>query len=161
MNYSFEEINQKVNVAIGVLFKNDAFLLENDVNERSVSHKLAEYLQKQFPDWNVDCEYNRMKNQNNDEEYITKKLKLSIEDIKSDDAHAKTVYPDIIIHKRGTEHNLLVIEIKRYSNNSSKEFDFQKLKAFTSELEYALGLYIEFNRINEPVLKWFKDGEEI
>lgn len=161
MNYSFEEINRKVNVAIGVLFKNDAFLLENDVNERSDSHKLAEYLQKQFPDWDVDCEYNRMKNQNNDEEYITKKLNLNIENIRSDDVYAKTVYPDIIIHKRGTEHNLLVIEIKRHSNNSSKEFDFIKLKAFTSELEYALGLYIEFNRINEPVLKWFKDGEEI
>ncbi len=153
MNYSRDEIEKKVWVAIGVLFKNDAFLLENDVNERSVSHKLAEYLQKQFPDWNVDCEYNRMKNQNNDEEYITKKLNLNIENIRSDDVHAKTVYPDIIIHKRGTEHNLLVIEIKRCSNNSSKEFDSKKLEAFTTE-KYTYGLYIEFNKINEPVLEW-------
>ena len=61
MEYTLEEVSQKVCVAIGVLFKNDSFLLENSVNERSISHKLVIYLEKQFPDWDVDCEYNRDK----------------------------------------------------------------------------------------------------
>src|SRR4030042_3754738 len=56
--YEKEEIEYKIKIALGILFKNDSFLLEKDVNERSISHKLAEYLQEQFPDYDVDCEYN-------------------------------------------------------------------------------------------------------
>lgn len=59
-DYSDGEIIERTRIALGVLQKNDSFLLENEVNERTIAHKFAEYLQKQFPDWNVDCEYNRM-----------------------------------------------------------------------------------------------------
>ncbi len=54
MDYKKEEIEKKVWIAVELLFKNDAFLLENDVNERSVSHKLAEYIQTQFPEWHAN-----------------------------------------------------------------------------------------------------------
>ena len=145
MKYEHEEIKKKVNIAIDILFKNDSFLLEKDVNERSISHKLAGYIQIQFPEWHVDCEYNRMKSKNMDEEYITKKLQLPINDLKSNDTNAKTVYPDIIVHKRGTENNLLAIEIKKKSNNTSKEFDHKKLNAFISQLKYTFGLFIELD----------------
>lgn len=53
------KVHKKVEKAINILSKNDAFLLEGNVNERSISHKLAEYLQQEFNDWNVDYEYNR------------------------------------------------------------------------------------------------------
>ncbi|MCL1902495.1 MAG: hypothetical protein FWG18_02595 [Alphaproteobacteria bacterium] len=33
--------------------------MKNEVNERSQTHKLAEYLQYLLPHWNVDCEYNK------------------------------------------------------------------------------------------------------
>lgn len=154
MNYEKEEIERKVDVAIGVLFKNDAFLLESDVNERSISHKLAEYLQQQFPEYHVDCEYNRMKSKSMDKRYITKILELSIDNVKSDDTEAKTVYPDIIVHKRGTEINLLAIEIKKKTNNSSKDFDYKKLQAFKSQLKYAFALFVEFNNKNLSEFKF-------
>ena len=32
--------------------------LNNDASERSIVHRLAMYLQKLFPDYHVDCEYN-------------------------------------------------------------------------------------------------------
>ena len=38
----------------------EGYLLEANVNERSLTHKLAEYLQAVVgPEWSVDCEYNR------------------------------------------------------------------------------------------------------
>lgn len=49
--------------AVTQLIKNDRYLLEKQVNERSQTHKLAEYLQDALPEWNVDCEYD--KNLNN------------------------------------------------------------------------------------------------
>ncbi len=53
-----EEIYDKLEIAIESLFSNDNWLLEKDLSERSISHKLAEYLQPLFLDYNVDCEYN-------------------------------------------------------------------------------------------------------
>ena len=146
----FEGIKQKVKVALGALFKTDSFLLENDVNERSISHKLAEYLQKQFPDWNVDCEYDKKGD-------ATKKLS-GIE--KCRESSSTIVYPDIIIHERSKKNNLLVIEIK--TKNQDPICDIEKLRLFTSnrEYKYNFGLFIKFNKTNQPVLAWYKDGEK-
>ena len=147
MNYNKKEIVRKICIAIELLFKNEAFLLEKDVNERSISHKLAEHIQTQFPEWHVDCEYNRMKSRKMDKKYITKTLNLPITNLRSEDTDTKTVYPDIVVHKRGTDSNLLAIEIKKKSNNASKDFDYKKLKAFTSQLRYTFGLFIEFDGV--------------
>lgn len=154
MDYNFEEINQRIKNVTEILFKNDIFLLENDVNERSISHKLAEYLQQQFPDWNVDCEYNRK---------LGDIKKLMVIRKRSKRRSATRIYPDIIIHKRNEKtKNLLVIEIKKIKNKGSK-FDKEKLKLFTSENEgykYKFGLFIKLNKSKEPILIWFKEGRE-
>jgi hypothetical protein len=52
-------MNEKILATLNVLLSQDAHLLKNDVNERSITHKLAEYIQQVTPDWNVDCEYNK------------------------------------------------------------------------------------------------------
>ena len=39
--------------------KEDSYLSDIDANERSQTHKIAEYLQQILPEYNVDCEYNR------------------------------------------------------------------------------------------------------
>ena len=54
-----DHIYEKVVKALQTFFIKDRYLLDNDVHEVTISHKLAEYLQYQFPDMNVDCEYNR------------------------------------------------------------------------------------------------------
>jgi hypothetical protein len=58
----FKKVERKVKCSINKLMEFDDFLLEKDVNERSITHKLAEYMQQEFKDWDVDCEYNRMIN---------------------------------------------------------------------------------------------------
>jgi len=104
---SFKEVKEKIDLAVKKLRINDSFLLVADTNERAISHRLAIYLQSLFEGLEVDCEYNRhgMK---------VKKIELPNDDINWDDTEAKTVFPDIIIHKRNTDrYNLLVIEIKK------------------------------------------------
>lgn len=39
--------------------KKDSYLSDVNANERSQTHKIAEYLQQILPEYNVDCEYNR------------------------------------------------------------------------------------------------------
>lgn len=168
------EVNFKVleNIftrALKRLLKEDSFLLENDVNERSITHKLAEYLQRELREgefneyefngyrlheYNVDCEYNRMdKNGVQD----TKRLELHslqiIEDLKKacghvepDDTNAKTVFPDIIIHRReDSTHNLLVVEIKKSNSDQNSEmYDLMKILGYLQQLRYEYGLLIKF-----------------
>ena len=106
--------------------------MELDVNERSITHKIAEYLQRDFrtEGYDVDCEYNR-------NGHDPKTLSLEPWSTKSDSLEGDTVYPDIIIHKRESPTNLVVIEAKK-STNKVNFRDLQKLKAFRRELGYRL-----------------------
>lgn len=46
-------------LSIHRFLKEDRYLSEHDLNERTQTHKLAEYLQALIPEYNVDCEYNK------------------------------------------------------------------------------------------------------
>src|SRR5438445_13522965 len=114
------EVAQKLERAIQKLTEHDLELLARDVNERSITHRLARYLQQEFPDMHVDCEYNRY-------DIEAKWLDFYPLDARADDTEARTVFPDIIVHKRGPEGpNLLVIEAKK-STNKDAHLDIQKL----------------------------------
>jgi len=158
------ERREDLTKAIREFLLKESFLLINNLNERTISHKLAEYLKKYFQDYNVDCEYNRMSkdDKNMNEGYITKKLHLDIEEIKTNSDKGQTVFPDIIIHRSGmNSKNFIVIEIKKKNNNSTKKFDFKKLRAFTTELKYRYGIYLEFNKEDLSDIKFFQKGEEV
>lgn len=150
----FEEIFQRANIAIEILFLNDIFLLTNSVHERSICHKFAEYLQILFPDWDVDCEYNKKGN-------ATKRL-MNIPNCstKITDNNEHSVYPDIIIHQRNLTDNLLVIEVK--TSNKNNICDIEKLIEFTTnpDFKYSYGLFVRFKGIQKPDFIKFKNGEE-
>lgn len=157
MNINKEILNKVVN-AINKLLKNDSLLLKIDANERSISHKFAEYLQSEFPGWNVDCEYNR-------DGFEVKELKFKSEEIKSDDTEGITVFPDIIVHIRNSKENLLIIEVKK-STNKGQTLDEKKLRAFTSEYyNYKFGLFLKFYTGDEfgkeCKLNWYMNGKKI
>ncbi len=141
---TIDELQQKVKRAIDLLFLHDAILLKLDVNERSISHKLAAYLQIEFEgEWDVDCEYNR---RNHDHENVIKTLSGLPEyrdQVEIDDTNAQTVYPDIIVHHRDNNDNCLVIEIKKTSNARGKNFDLVKLRAYKQQLHYKHTLYLQ------------------
>lgn len=148
------EVQERVRCAIRDLIRYDNYLLEKDVNERSISHRLAVHLKPRFGKWDIDCEYNR------DHEHV-KSVQLRVDKSKTDDTEAKTVFPDIIIHKRDKDNNLLAIEIKKSTNQdyrSSREFDLEKLKAYRNDLGYKYTLFLKLNTgsqyINHPEEEW-------
>ncbi|OPY57646.1 MAG: hypothetical protein A4E49_00015 [Methanosaeta sp. PtaU1.Bin112] len=157
---SLLDAKRRVITAICVLYRQDRELLSMDANERSITHKLAEYLQDEFPDWNVDCEYNRLGG-------IPKRLLIRFSDeVDPKSTEAITVFPDIIVHRRGTKQNLIVIEVKKASGQSnsdqSKTKDIVKLEEFTRDpnYKYLYGLLLKLNFNGSSQLKLYLDGEE-
>lgn len=103
------------------------YLLKENLNERTISHQFAIHLQRAFKDYNVDCEYNRANGR-------PKELIIPQENVSWEDTEAKTVFPDIIVHLRGRNTNILVVEMKKSGRNVS--FDEEKLRAYCSDHNY-------------------------
>lgn len=172
-----DKIEQLVDKCLAELFSKDISLIRHDVSERAIAHKLAEYLQTCFPDLSVDCEYNRNTERG---QYYPKKI-LALKDrrdkepldLKDEDQLQEiSTYPDIIIHRRNTNaENLLIIEIKKKNSKVAHDFDFQKLMAFTENSEssfsyhYKHGLFIlletGMEKPQKPELTWFAEGNKL
>jgi hypothetical protein len=122
----------------------DVYLLKADVNERSITHRFAVSVQEEFPDQNVDCEFNR---QDFDHK---KKLPSFKKTVETDDTKGITVYPDIIAHHRGTSNNLAVIEAKKSSSAEDCKgipecgCDQCKLRAYKNDLGYRHAFFVIF-----------------
>jgi hypothetical protein len=140
-----ETMKRRLAAATAVFLANDAELLKRDAHERSMTHKFAEALQSVFRSWHVDCEYNR-------DGKVPKTIDLP-------ERADKTVFPDIIIHRRGSPDNLLVIEAKP-SDASQQDIDFdrRKLDAYmTGRLGYRYALFLTFHIGDTPdvTYEWF------
>lgn len=166
-----QEIKEIVENAISEVKEKDPQLLKNDLNERSISHKLGVYLENKFPDYDVDCEYNGYARADNNKKYImiirgkiVELGKLRDSD-KDQDLLKRIVYPDVIVHQRGNDNNLLIIEVKK-STNDDIAFDHEKLARYTSSeyennLSYQLGALITFVTGNDEMVhevEWYKNG---
>lgn len=137
-----EEVESALNKALEQLLRDDEEILIADVNERSISHRLANYLNPMFPGWDVDCEYNR----NHDD---PKRLEIKRRKVSSDDTQATTVFPDIIIHRRGSDENYVVIEMKKTTSHENDEYDLQKLQAFKDQLGYRFAIFLKIKTDRE------------
>lgn len=73
----------------------------------------------------MDCEYNR-----DGDEPKRIVCELAQKTTTADDIHAKTSYPDIIVHhRRSNDHNVAVIEAKKTTGHG-QDWDWIKLRAF-------------------------------
>ena len=113
--------------AIARLFDRDRKLLELDAKEEAIAHALAVYMAPHFEGLHVDVEYNRM---GPHPKRVTWNQK------------PEYVYPDIIVHVRDTETNVLAIELKKGSNPEPKDDDVRKLGAYRGELGYVHALFL-------------------
>lgn len=132
-----ESIGKKVKEALNQFLHNDFELLQINANERTLTHRVALYLQNLFPNFHVDCEYNR-------DDHEPKDMQLPGGQPDQYDTHAQTVYPDIIIHHRRTTENILVMEFKKTSSKVTDEKDFIKLHAYKQQLGYQHAIFVEF-----------------
>ena len=53
------ELN-KVVAALREFYAREALLFEKDLGERTITHRLAVHVEKHFPGWEVDCDYDRL-----------------------------------------------------------------------------------------------------
>jgi len=105
-----ERLQQKVMQALDMLYERDKYLISNNkngnrnnhVSERAIVFRFGIYLEEvlkcdsEFAKYNLDSEYNR-----------------NIDAKKQLPERENGVYPDLILHKRGSnDDNILVIEIK-------------------------------------------------
>lgn len=147
-----KQVEIALNRAIDIFIKEDMFLLNADANERSMSHRIAVYLEHEIPDFDIDCEYNR-------DGFDVKRLALEPRNTSDDSEEAVTVFPDIIIHHRGNNNNnLLVIEMKKANTSADISYDLHKLRAFRQHLGYkwAVHLIIGYQQSGDFVrrLQW-------
>ena len=142
-----------------ILFlENDHYLLTVEANERSLTHKFAEHLQTVIGcSWNVDCEYNRY----GPEIKVIDGIKEIVGcDTPTDDIKAKTVFPDIIIHKRGADGpNLVVIEAKKDANDEHRIKDVQKLQKIQTKYNYCFAVFIDFKTETKGIEVVFLDNK--
>lgn len=130
-----DEIREKAQAAIELFIAKEGVLLLNNASEQAITHRLAVIFEGVFDGWNVDCEYNR------NQETI-KRLRYAISP--DEPVEERNVVPDVIVHHRMTEDNLLVIEVKKSTNQEPDERDIAKLNAFKEQLGYANALFIRF-----------------
>jgi hypothetical protein len=103
------------------------------------------YLRELFPDWDVDVEYDR-------DGYQRKHIRVPYHP--RFNPQNNPIYfplPDIIIHHRGPNDNLVVIEMKKSANKDMDEFerDIFKLRCYKKRpLYYKIALFIIINTDN-------------
>lgn len=142
------DILRIIKSAIDLLYEKDALLLSEgyDIHERTITHKLAMYLEKFFQhySYDVDVEYNRMRDEYGNTEDIGNIMgkRLNFEDSSEG---SNFVYPDIIVHKRDQKNNLLEIEVKMAWKNQKKHLDFIKINEYIEQIGYKYGIYIELS----------------
>lgn len=135
-----ELLEELIKKSLDDLYQNDEYLIKHRVAERDITSKFAHYFQNNMretiiADYDVDCEYNR-------DGYGMKNIDGTL------------VYPDFILHKRGTnDSNLLIIEFKTWWNSDNRE-DIEKLKAMMSHwyrYQYQYGYSIILNQERDSV----------
>ena len=139
-----EELTCAINSCLDKLYENDSYLIfnysedeRNHVSERSIVFRFGiyfeEFVREKLPGYNLDSEYNRNK-----------------ADKKSLPSWDSGCYPDIFIHKRGSnDDNLLVIEFKTWWNSDQSD-DKKKIKEFclsdTYRYKYGITILLTKNR---------------
>lgn len=169
------EIIHGIDAGINDFLMNDSYLIINNLNERTITHRLAISISKYFENFDVDCEYNgnivgeggKKRIKLLKEELAIRNLLTRHENELESEIIERSVFPDIIIHKRGTRDNLCIIEVKKSNSKVDFEYDHLKLSMYTrpdfgNTLNYQLGIFIEFIISDYPSfeLSYFKDGEQ-
>jgi hypothetical protein len=155
----------KLVVALQAFYAREAHLFERDLGERALTYRLAVQIEQQFSGWDIDCDYNRLGE---------RRLRLPKGTIVStDDALGKSIYPDIVVHRRAVPLNLLAVEVRKAANHQPLDHDRHKLRALTDPhvwFAYGAGLLLPLARtqivnpevyvggaIDRPITVWFAE----
>jgi hypothetical protein len=136
------ELNKLI-AALQEFYARETYILERDLGERTLTHRLAVLVELHFPGWEVDCEYDRLGERT---------MRLPHGTVASTDDHlGKSVYPDIVVHQRDIPNNLLAVELRKAVNHQPVEHDQHKLKGLTDPhlwFAYAIGVLLTLAKKN-------------
>ena len=147
------ELFKLVDNALEKVYKHHEYLIKNQVHERSIVfwfgvylHELLQHKGKKYAEYNLDFEYNK--------DHSNPKRTKNFQ---------KGTYPDILLHKRGSnEHNLFIIEFKPWWRSDNSR-DLRKLRDFTrldGNYKYKYGLSIILRK-DEATITVLQKGEII
>ena len=143
----------KVVAALQEFYAHEALLFEKDLGERTITHRLAVHVEKHFPGWEVDCDYERLGERT---------LRLPRGTIVSTDDHfARSIYPDIVVHQRAIPNNLLAIEVRKASNHQPLDHDQHKLRALTDPhvwFAYWIGVLLTLGKTQVTTSEVYTSG---
>jgi hypothetical protein len=145
----------KVVAALKEFYAHEAFLFEHDLGERTLTHRLALHVERQFPDFEVDCDFDRLG---------PRTLNMPRGSIVSTDDHlGKSIYPDIVVHQRSVPNNLIAIEVRKAGNHQPLEHDRQKLRALTDPhiwFAYWIGVLLTLGKNNVTSVEVYASGKD-
>ena len=147
------ELN-KVVAALEAFYSRETYLLDNDFGERALTHRLAVHVEHQFDGWDVDCDYDRLG------ERTLLMPHGSI--VSTEDRLSKSIFPDIVVHRRDVPKNLVAIEVRKASNHQPIEHDQQKLKAMTDPhiwFAYGIGVLLTLSKQNVGICEVYAAGK--
>ena len=137
-------LDKLLDSALDELYEKDCYLLEHDVHERTIVFRFGHYLQNlmdatdEFQNFNLDFEYNRNGRQ-------PKRIPAN---------PRNGAFPDLIIHRRGSNQcNLLIMEFKPPWNTDTED-DCKKLQQFINphdRYNYLCGKSILLGRTRQDI----------
>lgn len=119
-------------------------LIALGAHEQAIAHRIAFYLESRFSGFHVDCEYNRQKH----------RTKAHGGESGED---PKNMRPDIIVHRRNSDTNVLALEMKANANKESSN-DMGKLKALKADKQGYVYKAIVFVKVENGINE-IKDGK--
>jgi hypothetical protein len=180
------DIGKLLSSALDRLVKADADLLIRGASERSITHVLAEHIQDILGEtgerYDVDCEYNLdIDGANGKKEIVLLRQELQTHGLLTTTVETelekalieKAVFPDIIVHRRKTnKNNLLIIEAKKSTSAINQTYDQLKVSAYTARrdgnhLDYQLGalVLIHIGPLRDGqdrfTVTWYVDGKNV
>ena len=146
------ELNKLI-AALKEFYARETYLLERDLGERALTHRLAVCVERQFSGWEVDCDYDRLGDRT---------MRLPHGTVSSTDDHlGKSIYPDIVVHQRDIPNNLLAIEVRKASNHQPIQHEQHKLNALTDPhlwFAYWAGVLLTLGRKHVTMSEIYTSG---
>src|SRR5438874_11437906 len=146
------ELN-KVVAALQEFYARESYILEKDLGEITLTHRLAVQVEREFAGWEVDCDYDRLGERT---------LRLPHGTIVSTDDHlAKSIYPDIVVHQRAIPNNLLAVEVRKSANHQPLDHDQHKLRALTDPhlwFAYWIGVLLTLGKTQVTTSEVYTSG---
>lgn len=145
-----EKLKKLLEQSLDMFYSSDANeILPKEGVERTCVFHIGIYMQYLmngydcFRNFNLDCEYNKLGE--------TPKKMYEFED-------ENGIQPDLILHQRDTDNNLMVVEFKGYWNRENINNDVRKLEYLTSKdsenkYKYQLGALVVLEKSYEDTIK--------